>query len=120
MSLELGRLDAKIEVWDTLLREYELNNGFMFYEAPAAGRCNYSETNGNRDVATADHEEYADYRVRQKPVRLLHHMTVCWFVLSKPVCKQIMLPSCFMLDCNFNCFQAGATPLHAALGSACG
>ena len=29
------------------------------------------------DVFTADHEEYADYRVRQKPVRLLHHVTVC-------------------------------------------
>ena len=35
--------------------------------------------NGNRHVATADHDKYADYRVRQKPVRLLHHMTVCWY-----------------------------------------
>ena len=41
MSLELGHLVAKIEVWDVLLREY-VNIGFRFYEAQAARRCNYS------------------------------------------------------------------------------
>ena len=40
MSLELGRFDAKIEVWDTCYLNMWIS---VSYEAQAAGRCNYSE-----------------------------------------------------------------------------